>query len=120
MKKTIIAVVVALSLVSILGGPAVAGSLGYVMERDVRGFPSKPAAQPSSPVVSADALIARPAGLAVTIAGTAIFLVTLPMSAISGSVDTAADGLIAKPGGWTFVRPMGRSDKRFDEKGIFQ
>ncbi len=71
-------------------------------------------------MVAADALIARPIGLGLTIAGTGLFLVTLPMSAISGSTDTAAEGLIVKPGGYTFVRPFGSIDPRFEEKDPFR
>jgi hypothetical protein len=71
-------------------------------------------------VVAADAVIGRPLGLATTIAGTGVFLVTLPFSATSQSVDTAAWGLVGRPGGWTFVRPLGKGDPRFEEKGIFK
>jgi hypothetical protein len=120
MKRNILVGLLALSLVGVCSAPGAARDMGYIMERDVRGFPTKPAAEPSASVVAADAVIARPVGLALTIGGTGLFIATLPFSAISGSVDNAARGLIGKPGGWTFVRPMGRGDKRFEEKGVFE
>jgi hypothetical protein len=109
----------AVSLVCAWGGASIAGVLGYSMDRADRGFARQAEAEPSAPAVAADGLIARPLGLATTIAGTGLFLVTLPFSASSGSVNEAARGMIGKPGGWTFVRPMGRGDARFEEQGVF-
>ena len=119
MKSKILVVMLALSLVCAWGGSSVAGVLGYSLERAERGFETKPDAEPSAPVVAADGLIARPLGLATTIAGTGLFLVTLPFSIPSGSVNESARGMICKPGGWTFVRPMGRGDARFEAQGVF-
>jgi hypothetical protein len=119
MRRKILVVMMALSLVCALSGAAAAQVLGYSMDRADRGFKAKPDAEPSAAGVAADALIARPIGLGLTIAGTATFLLTLPFSIPSGSTDEAADGLIVKPGGYTFVRPLGRSDPQFEEKGVF-
>ncbi len=119
MKSKILVVMLAVSLVCAWGGPSMAGVLGYSLDRAGRGFERKADAEPSAAVVVADGLIARPLGLATTIAGTGLFVLTLPFSAPSGSVNEAAQGMIVRPGGYTFVRPMGRSDKRFEEGGVF-
>ncbi len=121
MKNKILVVLLALSLLGACSGGAWAGVLGYSLERaGTKGFTEPPEGEPSAAVVAADALIARPVGLGLTIAGTGVYLVTLPMSlSSSGSSNTAARALIVKPGGYTFVRPFGRSDSRFEEKTIF-
>ncbi|MCX5889977.1 MAG: hypothetical protein NTY36_11040 [Deltaproteobacteria bacterium] len=119
MQSRILVVMLAVSLLWSLSGTATAGVLGYSMDRADKGFERKADAEPSAAVVAVDGLIARPLGLATTIAGTGLFLVTLPFSASSGSVHEAARGMIGKPGGWTFVRPMGRGDARFEEQGVF-
>lgn len=119
MKTKIMVVMLALSLACAWGGAATAGVLGYSLDRADRGFERNPDTDPSAAKVVADGLIARPLGLATTIAGTGLFVATLPFSLPSGSVRESARGMIKRPGGWTFVRPMGRPDKRFMEKSIF-
>ncbi len=121
MKNKILVALLTLSLVVALGGNAAAGILGYSLERaGTKGFTEPPEPEPSAAVVAADALIARPVGLGLTIAGTGAYLVTLPMSLSSpGSNYTASEALVVKPFGYTFVRPFGRSDKRFEERTIF-
>jgi hypothetical protein len=119
MKSKILVVMLAVSLVCAWGGSSVAGVLGYSLDRAERGFERKADAEPSAAVVVADGLIARPLSLATTIGGTGLFLVTLPFSVPSGSVNESARGMIGRPGGWTFVRPMGRGDARFEEQGVF-
>ena len=54
-----------------------------------------------------DGAIARPLGLGATVVGTAIWIVTLPFSALGGNVGEAADKLIIEPARFTFVRPLG-------------
>jgi hypothetical protein len=95
-------------------------SRAYNLDKAERGFKEPPKAQPSASVVAFDATIGRPLGLATTLIGTGVFVVTLPFSATSQSVDTAAWGLVGAPGGWTFVRPMGRGDSRFEEHSVFK
>lgn len=60
-----------------------------------------------STAVAMDALVGRPLGFAATIAGSAVFLVTLPFSATSGSIKSTAEALVLRPGRDTFVRPIG-------------
>ena len=57
-----------------------------------------------------DVLIARPAGLAATLIGSAFFVVVLPFAAMSKSVDKAAEHLVMKPAKMTFTRPIGDFD----------
>jgi hypothetical protein len=73
-------------------------------------------AQPSGGAMVADALIARPLLAAATVAGTAVFLVSLPFTALGGGVDTAAETLIKTPAEATFRRCLGCTvSRRADE-----
>jgi hypothetical protein len=119
MERKILLVILVVSLVCIWTSVGVAGQIAYSMRPDTE-FARKPApGPPSSALVAADALLARPLGLATTIAGAGVFLITLPMSLSSGSTDYAAWGLVGRPGAYTFVRPLGRSDPQFEERGVF-
>jgi len=60
--------------------------------------------------VAADVIIARPACLAATVIGAALFIVSLPIAAISKSVDTSREVLVVKPAKATFTRPLGDLD----------
>ena len=55
----------------------------------------------------ADAFLLRPLGLAATVLGTAVFIVTLPFSLPTRSADDAAEVLVVKPAKYTFARPLG-------------
>lgn len=57
--------------------------------------------------VVGDLVIVRPGCLAVTVVGSAIFVVALPIAAISGSVHDTADTLVMHPARATFTRPLG-------------
>ena len=63
--------------------------------------------EPDAFSMAADTILARPLGIAATILGTAFFIVSLPFTAISGSVDTAAQKLVVDPFSFTFDRPLG-------------
>ena len=52
---------------------------------------------PSAEAMALDGLIYRPVLLAATVIGAATFLVTLPISALGGNVDEAAEKLVAEP-----------------------
>jgi len=62
-------------------------------------------ADPTSVVV--DVAVARPVTFALTILGSALFVVSLPVAATSGCVDKAAKTLVAAPARDTFTRPLG-------------
>jgi hypothetical protein len=51
-----------------------------------------------------DVLIARPLGICAGIAGTAIFVVSLPFTIPAGGVQDAADMFIVKPFQFSFIR----------------
>jgi hypothetical protein len=60
--------------------------------------------------VMADALIARPLGLASIVVGATFFVISLPFSVISGNSDKATKVLLVKPINYTFKRPIGVFD----------
>lgn len=60
--------------------------------------------------ILADALIVRPASLAVTVVGSGLFVATLPFSVPSRSTGTTAEALVGYPARMTFVRPLGDLD----------
>lgn len=64
--------------------------------------------------VVADILLVRPVGLAAVVIGTAVFIVALPFSIPSGSVGYTARVLIVEPFKYTFQRPIGYPDWRWD------
>lgn len=68
---------------------------------------------PSAGAIIGDLLLARPAGLVATVVGTAVFIVALPFSLPSRSVDTVAQTLIVKPATFTFVRPLGQDVRSY-------
>ena len=55
-----------------------------------------------------DGLIIRPIGLGATLVGAGIFLGTLPLTALSGSVNAAANALVKGPADFTFRRCLGQ------------
>ena len=68
----------------------------------------------STPVLAAqpdeaffDAVLGRPVGFAATIIGGAMFVVSLPVAATSGSIKSTAHALVGKPARFTFSRPLG-------------
>ncbi len=66
-----------------------------------------PEDEPSAGEMAADVIVARPLGLVTTVAGSALFLVSLPFSALGGNVSEAADALVVGPAKSTFVRCLG-------------
>ncbi|ATJ81277.1 hypothetical protein ACFPTY_18845 [Halomonas beimenensis] len=71
---------------------------------------------PSGGAMVADALLARPLLAAATVGGTAVFLVSLPFSALGGNVEAAAETLIKTPAEATFRRCLGcKVSRRADE-----
>src|SRR2546430_987206 len=76
--------------------------------------PSRAADQRDPLVVVADALVIRPGCLVATAIGSALSVVTLPISAISGSVKRTANTLVIKPARATFTRPLGDVEELAD------
>jgi len=61
----------------------------------------------SPEVIAADVLVVRPVCLAATIVGSALFLISLPISIVSKSTNETARKLVALPARATFTRPLG-------------
>ena len=59
--------------------------------------------------MAGDLLVARPLGVVWTVAGSALFVVSLPFTALGGNVKQAADTLVIGPAKETFVRCLGCS-----------
>src|SRR5262245_41280072 len=55
----------------------------------------------------ADVVLVRPFCLAATAVGSAVFVVALPIAAISKSTKKAANALVVQPAKATFTRPLG-------------
>lgn len=63
--------------------------------------------RPGEMAMIGDAAFARPFLIVSTLAGAAIFTVTLPFTAIARSTDEAADTLVRTPGRAAFIRCLG-------------
>ena len=69
--------------------------------------PALAGCEPEPEAVAADAVIMRPALFATTVGGCAIFVIALPIAAISGSIKSTAHALVVAPAKATFTRPLG-------------
>jgi hypothetical protein len=66
--------------------------------------------EPSGESMIADFLLLRPLGIAATGVGSVFFVVSLPFSWPTGSLDAAFDKLVVEPASFTFARPLGKVD----------
>jgi hypothetical protein len=53
-----------------------------------------------------DLLVLRPVGIIATLAGTGVFVVTLPFTIPTKTVDKSADRFVVTPFNYTFSRPF--------------
>ena len=60
--------------------------------------------------VTWDILVLRPVCFAFTVAGSALFVISLPVAATSKSVHQVAQTLVVRPAKATFIRPIGYVD----------
>ncbi len=121
MKRKVLLVILAISLVCVWAGVGLAGQIGYSLKSSGTGFAFKPEpGVPSSGVMAVDGLVGRPLGLAAIAVGTATFIVTLPASLATHTADEAAWGLMGRPAAWTFDRPLGRGNPAYEERPIFR
>ncbi len=119
MKNKVLVIMLVLGLGCAWAGVGLAGEVGYRFRDTEIGFTRVPG-PPSSAVMAFDALLARPLGAAATVVGTTLFVGTLPMSGKTASTDEAAWGLVGRPYNYTFNRPLGRSEPKFEEQGVFR
>lgn len=61
----------------------------------------------SGALMTADFILARPLGIVATVFGCAVFIVSLPFSALGGNTKQAAQKLVKEPASFTFTRPLG-------------
>lgn len=62
---------------------------------------------PSAAAMGADLLLIRPLSLVATVAGTGLFIVSLPFSLLGKNVEDAGEQLVLRPAEYTFSRPLG-------------
>ena len=62
---------------------------------------------PSALAMTGDILVARPLLFATTLAGSAVFLVASPLSALGGNLKESGEILVLKPAEATFIRCLG-------------
>ena len=82
-----------------------ATSLVYAMEGT---YTAKGGIDGSAEAILVDGFILKPAGVLATLVGSAAFVVLLPFSIPTRSVDKAAQKLVVDPARYTFVRPLGQ------------
>ena len=62
---------------------------------------------PGAGAMTYDLVLLRPLGAAAIVAGSAVFVVSLPFSALGSNVGRAGKVLVADPFRFTFFRPLG-------------
>lgn len=103
----VIAAMLALSM-SLVSVPASAANT------NVSGDPVYEVEAPGAYAMVADLVVARPLLLAATVIGAGLFVVALPFSALSGSVDRAGQKLVIEPGRATFLRCLGCTNEGYN------
>ena len=88
----------------------------YAMAEETDNIPKK---EPITPVaMTIDTTLARPLGLVSTVIGSAIFVVSLPFSALGGNTPEAWNSLVASPSKYTFHRPLGEFNQEDPNMGF--
>jgi hypothetical protein len=64
-------------------------------------------ANPSAGSMTYDLFVLRPLGAVATIAGSVVFVLSLPFTAISKTIPTASEKLVKDPFHFTMTRPLG-------------
>jgi hypothetical protein len=72
--------------------------------------PFEPDIAPTAEQMTLDLVIVRPLSLVGTVLGTAVFIVALPINALTLNFSDPARRLILEPAKYTFVRPLGDLD----------
>ena len=66
---------------------------------------------PSVGLMAADLVLARPLGIASTVLGCAVYIVSLPFSLPGGNSKKVFKTAVVKPAAFTFKRPLGEFEK---------
>jgi hypothetical protein len=67
-----------------------------------------------------DVGVLRPVGLVATVAGFALFVVTLPISIPTLSIEKSFDILVVNPARYTFARELGGEDINYDKREEYE
>lgn len=86
--------------------PAVAG-MTETTQSNTSGDPAYQIQNPPAFAMIGDLLVARPLLIAATAVGAAVFVVSLPFTALGGNVGAAGKALVVDPGKAAFVRCLG-------------
>jgi hypothetical protein len=73
---------------------------------------------PNAFAMTGDLLVARPIGAVMTAVGAAAFVVSLPFTALAGSVSEAAETLVLGPAETTFMRCLGCREPGYSRKDL--
>jgi len=65
----------------------------------------------SAGAMTVDLFVVRPVGIVSVVFGTAVFIVSLPFSALGGNAGNAAKKLVAAPFNFTFKRKLGHFEE---------
>lgn len=82
-------------------------SLSAVLLAPQIGLTQHVVEEPSALAMASDLIIARPVGLVTLVAGSALYVVSLPFSLAGGNAKAAAETLVVGPAMTTFVRCLG-------------
>jgi hypothetical protein len=58
--------------------------------------------------MTVDLLLIRPLGIASTILGSVLYVVSLPLTLPTGTADVAGEKFVKEPVQFTFIRPLGQ------------
>ncbi len=78
-----------------------------VVQQNSSGDPAYTTEAPKAFSMVSDLLIARPLLIGATVIGAAVFVVSLPFTALGGNIEEAAEALVAEPGREAFARCLG-------------
>lgn len=86
---------------------ALVSMMSVSMAASADGVEDGSMSRPTVWAMGIDAGLVRPVGLAATIIGVGLFVVTLPFSALGGNVNESAEKLVIDPAKMTFMRCLG-------------
>ncbi|NRB37836.1 MAG: hypothetical protein HRU20_05120 [Pseudomonadales bacterium] len=106
-------------MVSYLGKITLIFSMAILLSFPKMAFASNSSViveKPTALAMTGDLIIARPFLLAITVIGTAVFLVSLPFSLLGGNTAEAGSTLVMGPVESTFMRCLGCTNPGYKKK----
>ena len=98
--------VMAAVLIGAFGPPAFAYRTATSVCMD-RNYYSGCEPEPTGGMMMWDAVVMRPIGMAGTVLGSVVWLVSYPFAYWGGNTDASTEALVQHPFEWTFQRPLG-------------